>query len=227
MSRTAVPNDPPRYRRALSLLAIVLGVLGYEGLLHWAVVSGRADELGLTLAVVPLLLLGCWLLLLQSRAGGLAAIFTIIMVLAVLHARHALLDLKLLYPAPHVVAYLLLLWLFGRTLRGGREPLVTRIARHVHGSLPADIDLYTRRVTWAWCIYFALMGTASVVLFAVAPLWVWSWFANVLNIPAILLMFAVEYAYRVLRFPNFSHASFFTAIRAARDLGRAAVMQGR
>jgi len=49
----------------------------------------------------------------------------------------------------------------------------------------------------------------------------------VLNVPLILLMFVAEYAYRVWRYPNFSHASFFTAIRAARELGRAAVMQGR
>jgi uncharacterized membrane protein len=227
MSRTAAPTEPPRHRRALSVLSVLLGVLGYESLVHWAVVSGKADVVGPMFALAPLLLLGCWLLWRQSRAGGLTAIFGIIVVVAVLRARHALPDLNLLYPAPHIVAYLLLLWLFGRTLRAGREPLVTRIARHVHSGLPPDIELYTRRVTWAWCIYFVVMATISVALFAFAPLRVWSWFANVLNIPFILSMFAAEYVYRVLRFPNFSHASFFTAIRAARDLSRAAVMQSR
>jgi uncharacterized membrane protein len=227
MSRTAAPNEPPRHRRALNVLLIVLGVLGYESLVHWAVVSGKAEGVGPMFALAPLVLLGCWLLLRQSRAGGTAVIFGMIVFVAVLRARNALPDLKLLYPAPYVVACVLLLWLFGRTLRAGREPLVTRIARHVHGTLPPDIELYTRRVTWAWCIYFAVMATTSVALFAFAPLRVWSWFANVLNVPFILLMFAAEYIYRVLRFPNFSHASFLTAIRAARDLSRAAVMQSR
>jgi uncharacterized membrane protein len=228
MSRTVVPNEPPRHRRALKVLAVVFGVLGYEGIVHWLLVSGRAESLGPIFAFAPLLLIGAWLLLRYSRAGGVALIVGAIVAVAIMRARHGLPDFRLLYPVPHIGAHMLLLWMFGRSLRAGREPLVTFMARRVHGGyLPPDIELYTRRVTLAWCIYFAVNAAISIVLFAFAPLGVWSWFANVLNVPLILLMFVAEYAYRVWRYPNFSHASFFTAIRAARDLGRAAVMQGR
>jgi uncharacterized membrane protein len=228
MFRTAAPNDRPRHRHVLSVLLVLLGVLGYEGLAHWSAVSGGAPGAGPLFSFVPVLLLLCWIFWRQSRTGALAVLLAVVIALfTLLRARQSLPDLKLLYPVPHITVYVLLLWFFGRTLRAGREPLVTRIARHEHGTLPADIELYTRRVTWAWCVYFAVMASASLLLFAVAPLAVWSWFANVLNVPLILLMFLAEYAYRVLRFPNFAHASFFTAIRAFRDLGRAAVMQGR
>lgn len=228
MSRTVVPNEPPRHRRALEVLAVVFGVLGYEGVVHWLLVSGRTEGLGPIFAFAPLLLIGAWLLLRHSRGGGFAVVIGTIIVIAILHARHGLPDFRMLYPMPHIAAHTLLLWIFGRSLRAGREPVVTLIARHVHGGyLPPDIELYTRRVTWAWCIYFAANAAISIVLFVFAPLSIWSWFANVLNVPLILLMFAAEYVYRVWRYPNFSHASFFTAIRAARDLGRAAVMQGR
>ena len=228
MSRTVVPNEPPRHRRALKVLAVVFGVLGYEGVVHWLLVSGRTEGLGPIFAFAPLLLIGAWLLLRHSRGGGFAVIIGTIIVVAILHARHGLPDFRMLYPVPHIGAHTLLLWIFGRSLRAGREPVVTLIARHVHGGyLPPDIELYTRRVTWAWCIYFAANAAVSIMLFVFAPLSVWSWFANVLNVPLILLMFAAEYVYRVWRYPNFSHASFFTAIRAARELGRAAVMQSR
>ena len=228
MSRTVVPNEPPRHRRALKVLAVVFGVLGYEGVVHWLLVSGRTEGLGPIFAFAPLLLIGAWLLLRHSRGGGFAVIIGTIIVVAILHARHGLPDFRMLYPVPHIGAHTLLLWIFGRSLRAGREPVVTLIARHVHGGyLPPDIELYTRRVTWAWCIYFAANAAVSIMLFVFAPLSVWSWFANVLNVPLILLMFAAEYVYRVWRYPNFSHASFFTAIRAARELGRAAVIQSR
>jgi len=194
---------------------VVLGVLGYEGLVHWTAVSGLRGA-GPLCSLVPLLLFGCWLVGRRSRAGGL-----------LLHARSPLPDLKPLYPVPHIVVNLLLLSFFARTLRAGREPLVTQIARHEHGTLPPDIELYTRQLTWAWSIYFAAMALISLLLFALAPISAWSWFANLLNIPLLLLMFVAEYAYRLLRFPGFSHASFLTAMRAFRAVGRAAVIQSR
>jgi hypothetical protein len=42
----------------------------------------------------------------------------------------------------------------------------------------------------------------------------WSLFINFLNIPLVLLMFAGEYGYRVIRHPEFPHASILDAMRA-------------
>ncbi len=227
MSRVTVPSEASPQRRALNILLVVLAVLGYEGLMHWSMVSASGDVVASVCALAPLAGLIGWILWRQSRAAFFAGVAIALVLLAVVRARHALPDLKLLYPAPQLCVYAVLLWFFGRTLRPGREPLVTLIARHVHGALPEEIEVYTRRVTWAWCIFFVMMAATSIALFAFAPLRVWSWFANVFNIPLVLFMFAVEYIYRVLRFPSFSHASFLTAIRVFRDLGRAAVMPGR
>src|SRR5687767_3680733 len=84
---------------------------------------------------------------------------------------------------PHAAINLFLLWVFGRTLRGGREPLITAFARRIHGDVPPDMEPYTRGVTAAWCLFFAIQVLLSALLLAVAPLHVWSLFVNVLSLP--------------------------------------------
>jgi len=226
MSSTAAPNDASPHGHVVKIILAALGVLVYEGLVHWAVLSGNALRVGPLFSLAPIFMLPCLLVWRKSPVACVAGLLILgIGMIALASGHRPALDLKVFYPAPHITVYLLLLWFFGRTLRAGREPLVTRIARHEHGTLPAEIELYTRHVTWAWCIFFAIMAGTSALLFAFAPLAAWSWFANVLNIPLLILMFVAEYTFRVLRFPAFSHASFFTAIRAFRDLRRAAMMQ--
>ena len=94
------------------------------------------------------------------------------------------------------------------------EPIFTHV----------DLEVYRRRLA---AVPDGLSALISLLLFALAPISAWSWFANLLNIPLLLLMFVAEYAYRLLRFPGFSHASFLTAMRAFRAVGRAAVIQSR
>jgi uncharacterized membrane protein len=226
MCKAAAPNDAPSHRAVAKILLALLAVLGYEALLHWSAVSALAPAAGPSIALAPVVLSVGWILWRKWRAAGLMS-WLVILAASIELLRTGRISLTALYPAPHIAIYLLLLWFFGRTLRTGREPLVTRFARHVHGTLPPEIDRYTRQLTWAWCVFFAGMAVTSLVLFVFAPIAAWSWFANVLNIPLLMLMFVLEYAFRLLRFPDFSHASFFAAIRAARDLRRSALMQGR
>jgi uncharacterized membrane protein len=115
---------------------------------------------------------------------------------------------------PHASAYTLLLWLFARSLAPGRQPLVTRLARRVHGALPPQIEAYTRRVTLAWCGFFAGQLLASGLWLAFGSASSWSFLINVCNLPLVLAMFVGEYTYRVLRFRDFPHASFLAASRA-------------
>lgn len=115
---------------------------------------------------------------------------------------------------PHAVCYVFLLWIFGRTLRPGSEALITGLARRVHGHLPPHLESYTRRLTLAWCIFFALQLAASALLLALAPLDAWSLFVNVLNVPLIAAMFVADYVYRLLRYPSGPHASIAQAIAA-------------
>jgi uncharacterized membrane protein len=131
------------------------------------------------------------------------------------------------YGIPHAAIYLSLLWLFARTLRPGREPLITRLARRVHGTLPPEHDAYTRRVTGAWCVFFATQIVMSALLFGFASLSHWSLFINVLNFPLLALMFVGEYGYRLIRHREFPHASLLDGVRAfSNDAGRPTVAEG-
>ena len=114
----------------------------------------------------------------------------------------------------HAAVNLFLLWYFARTLRAGETALITRLARRVHGFLPPEMEAYTRRVTAAWCAFFAAQVTVSMLLLAFAPFELWSMFVNLINLPLIVLMFAGEYLYRTLRFPDHPRASIARILRA-------------
>lgn len=116
----------------------------------------------------------------------------------------------------HLCVYLGLLWLFASTLLPGREPLVSRVARAVRGTLTPELELYTRRVTWAWSAFFAAMAMGSCLLYVLAPLPVWSFFVNFLNVPLVALMFIAEYVWRITRFPHLQHYPILAAVRAFR-----------
>ena len=114
----------------------------------------------------------------------------------------------------HATANLVLLWYFARTLRAGKEALVTRLARRVHGVLPPEIVAFTRRVTAVWCAFFAAQVAVSMLLFAFAPLQIWSMFVNLISVPLIGLMFAGQYLCRMVRFPDHPRASVARILRA-------------
>lgn len=105
---------------------------------------------------------------------------------------------------------------FALTLRRGRTPLITAMAYRLHGAdLPTELIAYTRGVTIAWSCFFAAQLCTSVVLFCLAPLTVWSFFVNVLDIPLVMAMFSAEYAVRirVLRDPpRHSFAAIFEMV---------------
>src|SRR4029077_5051200 len=165
MSSAVGRNRTTARRARLMTLGAAAAVIGYAGATHWAVAYGHADTLGIALALAPVLVGLIWLsartrqpiwVKLSAAAAGLG--------LVVLATRHATLAVHLLYPLPSIVVYGGLLWIFARTLAPGREALVTRLARQVHGTLPDDITAYTRQVTWAWCVFFTAMGLTSVLL---------------------------------------------------------------
>jgi hypothetical protein len=97
----------------------------------------------------------------------------------------------------HWSIYAGLLLFFGRTLRPGREALVTGMARSMHGPISPELEIYTRRVTIAWCCFFVTQLVTSLALFFFAPLLVWSFFVNILDVPLVIAMFTAEYLVRL------------------------------
>ncbi len=194
-------------------LIVPVGV-GYQYLVHSAVQGGQIESIRIALAFLPLLALAVWVVT-RARNKLLWSFILLAAGLAIyVLEQQAQWGPAAAYGIPHAVIYVSLSWLFGRTLRHAQEPLVTRLARRVHGTLPPELAAYTRGVTYAWCVFFAAQLVISALLFMFAPLNLWSLYINVLNFPLLACMFIGEYIYRAVRHREFPHASLFDGIRA-------------
>lgn len=92
-------------------------------------------------------------------------------------ARHT--DVILL--AQHAGVQALLAWVFGRTLIGQATPLCTEFAAWVHEPMSPAVRRYTRGVTGVWALFFAAVALASLLLFWLAPLSLWTAFATLVT----------------------------------------------
>ena len=218
----------PRIRGWWWKLLLLPACIAYQVLVHFVLADGSATEVRLTLAAIPILALGLWIVkrarkkLLWTAALATAAVG----VYLVEQQQH--LGLAATNALTHAAINLCLLWVFGRTLVGGREPLITGFARRFHGTIPPHIEAYTRGVTWLWCVFFLAQVAMSALLAAFAPLALWSFFVNVLSTPLVVLTFVAEYAYRSVRFRRYPHASLLKGMQlfvddARRERGRSAV----
>lgn len=122
------------------------------------------------------------------------------------------LTLYLLY-LPPILLPLLLLVIFGRTLVGGREPLITAIGEAARGPLSAAMRRYTRRLTLLWCLVFVTMVVWSVILPWLEQPELWSWFTNVINYGVVGVLFVGEFILRKKLFPTHNHPDFFEYLR--------------
>ncbi len=196
---------------------IALGV-GYAVIAHLAAASPTPGLTSALVAMTPLLTLAAVLAWRSPRRPLMLAVFG----LACL-SLYALKDWLIarydwIFVLEHAGTYSLLCATFGQTLMAGRTPMISRFARIVHGGeLPAAVVRYTRSATWAWAIYFGAVALMSLLLFAVAPMAIWSTFANLLGIPLLALMFAGEYAARCYVLPPADRAGPLEAIRAYRQ----------
>ena len=215
-------------------LARLLLALAYPWLAHAATTSGSSVQAAVALADIALIVLLEPLLQRRLRAWlSLAAVAVVLWRLA--HSPHALLPL-LLVPVAFIA---LVAWTFGRTLRAGRTPLVTRMMLALERDAAMPIDPrqlgYTRRLTVVWSATLGLLALANLVLALVAvprgllaslgiaaPFMVtetqWSWFANLLNYGLIGGLFIGEFALRKRVFPG-RYRSFAHFLRQLAALG--------
>lgn len=209
---------PPGVARLAPMLAVALAVAASAVAAHVASAVVGPSHWGVALAIVPFAAVAgafCWqsahrapmLALFALGIGGVLALWPLL-------AR----EVEWLYLAQHVAINGLLTLVFGSTLRGARDPLCTRVARLIHGELDAAARRYTRGVTLAWTLFFALMAGVSLLLFAFAPIAVWSVFANLLTWPLVGAMFVAEYGVRMVLLPQ-DRSSILDAIRAYRKAG--------
>jgi len=202
---------------ALRLLAAGLAGAAYLLGSHWLMTSAPASPWNAVVVVGPMLVAAgvvAW----QRGQRALALVAAAATAALVVQAgRGGGVAAETLYLGQHVAVHLLLAFVFGSTLAAGREPLVSALARRVHGSLTPAMAAYSRRVTVAWTVYFVAMAVLSIVLFATAPFVAWAAFANLVTPLAIVAMFVGEYLLRYRLHPEFERTTITQAVRAYAD----------
>lgn len=138
----------------------------------WVLAAHDAGETGSAcIAALALGALGALILLpalgaarTRLRAALLLLAWLLLLALLVRSAATAL-----LLSLPSVLLPLLLAWIFARTLRPGREALITHFVRLSDGSeqaaLPA-VRRYTHRLTALWALLLLALGLVAAVLAA-------------------------------------------------------------
>jgi uncharacterized membrane protein len=207
----------------LSAVAILRGLLvgglvvGFAVLAHYGSAGDPPSDLTAIAAMAPLVALVVILLwrigsLLWPILGGFG--LGALLAWNWPNLRH---NVALLYFIQHVGTNLALATLFGSSLFGRREALVSLFARLAQGGAISPIKVrYTRQVTLAWTLFFLLTAVVSTVLFWKASPVTWSVFANLLSLPLVGLMFAGELLCRHHLLPPEEHSSIADSIRGYR-----------
>lgn len=206
-----------RLRQACRWGAVIALGVGYSVLSHLAAASAEPDLFDALVAIVPpvgLAFVMAWrspqrVLMLALCVAACAVLYGI--------SGWLVIHYNWVFLLQHAGMYALLCGAFGRTLQGDQMPMISRFARIVHGELSPALIRYTRSATWAWTFYFGGIVGLSLLLFWLAPVPIWSAFANLLGIPLLVLMFAGEYAVRWYVLPAADRAGPLDAIRAYRQ----------
>lgn len=205
---------PANLARGLALFALAAA---WAWLAHQGSAGEGNPDFAAALATLPVVAIVVMLLWragnpLWPAAGGLAMLGLLAWLWPALRQ-----NVALLYFVQHLATNLALAILFGRSLFGPREALVTQLSRKAHGGvISAAKARYTRKVTVAWSIFFLVTALLSTALFWLAPPAVWSAFANLLTVPLLLLMFAVEHFFRYRVLAPGDRSSVADTIRAYR-----------
>jgi uncharacterized membrane protein len=189
----ALKTNPVAVARMIVIGAVMLA---YGWLAYQTARQPGPNLAGATLGFAPLAALAIWLSWRSTWRPFLLGLLVVGTILIGRHAHWLLLHYHWAYLIQHVGAMILFGVMFGRTLLPGQESLVTRFARLVHDSVSPQLAAYTRKVTWAWTLFFAMMTIVSLSLFAFAPLKIWALFANGLTPLLVIAMFVVEYLVR-------------------------------
>ena len=203
-------------KQALRWGAVLALGVGYSIAAYRAGASATPDTTGALVAVLPLVGLAFVMAWRSARRA--------VMLGACLAACAALYGVRdwlvthynWVFLLQHAGIYALLCIAFGRTLQAGSTPMITGFARTVHVRLSPALVSYTRSLTWGWTLYFGGIAGLSLLLFGLAPIGIWSAFANLVSPLLLVLMFAGEYAVRCRVLPIEDRAGPLESIRAYR-----------
>lgn len=175
-------------------LLVAIALLSYPVLIYFGLTHFEPRAVGLLFVVVAALQLWNG----RGAAGQRAPSAQVVAAVAVAGAAAALVlasndpvFLKL-YP---VCINAMMLVMFAATLV--RPPsMIERIARARRPDLPAAAVSYTRRVTWAWCVFFLLNAAVAAYTSVAGSLRVWTLYNGLISYGLMGLMFGGEYCIR-------------------------------
>ncbi|MDO9420792.1 MAG: hypothetical protein Q7T66_09025 [Herminiimonas sp.] len=208
-------------------LLFVAAIIVYVSLSHVALMVQDAQsiwrQIAVFMLVVPIIGIAAWgtaaalKQVISNAMVRLVAGLTVGVVLTCITIAlwsTLLVRLDWIYLIQHIACNTMLCWFFAQTLLVGRTPIITTLARTIHPDMPDDVVRYTRTVTAAWAIFFAMQLLVSLLIFYVASIETWSVFANILNWPLVILMFVGEYFCRKRVNPDFKHATIKESVSA-------------
>lgn len=205
----------PAVVRVVRGLAIGVVVIAWAMAAHYTSALVDESSWGALLAIAPFAMIAAAFAWQSPRRGLMLALLAAASLALALAWPTLARNVGWLYFVQHVGTNALLGLGFGRTLGAGREPMCTRIARTLHGTVSPALARYTRQVTAAWTMFFAGTVVISCLLFAFGTIEAWSTFANLLTMPLVGLMFIAEYLVRLKLLPE-DRSSILDAVRAYR-----------
>lgn len=203
-------SEAPGPARGMAIVA--LGV-AYAFLAHYTNSRTGTETLGTVSALAPIVLV--LLSMAWQARHRIAALLMFCIGCALLFAGWNMLTQHFarIYWLEHAGSQLILCLGFARTLGPGREPMCSYFARMIDGPLTPQLARYTRQVTRAWAVFFALMAATSTLLFLTVAQSTWSVFANFFTAPLIVLMFVLEYGARKYLLPDIQHGHILETIK--------------
>lgn len=198
-------------------LGIGLLLFGYPVLAHYTLMNVQNGRLGALVAVAPVFVVGLIYAWKSSPRWVWLSLFALAGVAGA--ASWNLLEhhFGVLYWMQDAGMQCILFMTFARTLVAGRKPLCTHFAEVLDGEITPRHAHYARQVTWVWAGFFGLMAAVSTLLFFLAPLPVWSVFANFLTLPLVALMFLVEFGVRGRVLPERRHSPILETFRVWKE----------
>jgi uncharacterized membrane protein len=198
--------------KLIKLIIALAAIAGYFALMYQSAFAVDSGSRTLVLTVLAWQVFAQWILWKQNKR--LIAIVLSIVCLPFFYFYQHLGSIQWVNLIPNSLIYGSLALMFAKTLTKGQIPLITQLATKIEGTLPPAIANYTRQVTVAWAIFFALNVIVSIALYYFVSFAAWSLFSNVYSTPLLIGMFALEFLYRKTRYRQYKTASFADGMKA-------------
>ncbi|MES2879364.1 MAG: hypothetical protein V4713_13190 [Pseudomonadota bacterium] len=199
--------------RMIRWFGIGVLLMGYPVLAHYTNVNVQNGKLGAVVAVAPVFFFSLVYALKSSPRWMWLTLFAMTVTAGGFCWTWLEQHFGALYWIQDVGMQCVLFMTFARTLVAGRKPLCIYFAEMAYGDITPQHVKYAHLVTWVWTVFFGFMALLSTLLFFLAPLTVWSVFANFLTLPLIGLLFVLEYGVRRTLLPETSQSSLSDMIR--------------